>query len=71
MGLGVWWWELEGRREELRLRFLGGTGEVGRSAILVEAGGARVLLDYGVMLDDEPGFPMHVPPREVDGIIIT
>jgi len=55
----------------MRIRFLGGTGEVGRSAILVEGGGARVLLDYGVMLDDEPGFPMHVPPRELDAIVIT
>jgi len=55
----------------LRVRFLGGTGEVGRSAVLVEAGGARVLLDYGVMLDDEPGFPMHVPPRELDAVVIT
>ncbi|RLI12190.1 MBL fold metallo-hydrolase [Candidatus Bathyarchaeota archaeon] len=55
----------------VKIRFLGGTGEVGRSAILVEAGGAKLLLDYGVMLDDEPGFPMHVPPRELDAIIIT
>ena len=61
----------KGRRAGLKLRFLGGTGEVGRSAILVEANGAKVLLDYGVMLNDEPGFPMHVPPKEVDGIIIT
>ncbi|HDJ25884.1 MAG TPA: MBL fold metallo-hydrolase [Candidatus Bathyarchaeota archaeon] len=55
----------------MRIRFLGGTGEVGRSAVLVEGGGAKVLLDYGVMLDDEPGFPMHVPPRELDAIVIT
>ena len=55
----------------MRIRFLGGTGEVGRSAVLVEGGGARVLLDYGVMLDDEPGFPMHVPPRELDAVVIT
>ena len=55
----------------MKVRFLGGTGEVGRSAVLVEAGGAKILLDYGVMLDDEPGFPMHVPPRELDAIFIT
>jgi putative mRNA 3-end processing factor len=24
-----------------------------------------------VMLDREPGFPMHVPPKEVDGLILT
>jgi putative mRNA 3-end processing factor len=23
------------------------------------------------MLDSEPGFPMHVPPKEVDGLILT
>jgi putative mRNA 3-end processing factor len=28
-------------------------------------------LDYGVMLDHELGFPMHVPPKEVDGIVMT
>ena len=55
----------------MRIRFLGGTGEVGRSAVLIEGGGAKVLLDYGVMLDDEPGFPMHVPPRELDAVVIT
>jgi len=32
---------------------------------------SQVLLDYGVMLDNEPGFPMHVPPKEVDGLILT
>ena len=68
-----YWLKKAGRveRRALKLRFLGGTGEVGRSAILVEAGRASILLDYGVMLNDEPGFPMHVPPRDVDGIIIT
>jgi putative mRNA 3-end processing factor len=28
-------------------------------------------MDYGVMLDHEPGFPMHIPPKEVDAIILT
>ena len=31
----------------------------------------QLLLDYGVMLDNEPGFPMHIPPKEVDAIILT
>jgi putative mRNA 3-end processing factor len=31
----------------------------------------KLLLDYGVMVDHEPGFPMHVPPKEVDGIVMT
>lgn len=55
----------------LRLQFLGGTREVGRIAIAVKTGKTQVLLDCGVMLDHEPGFPMHVPPKDVDAIILT
>ncbi len=29
------------------------------------------MLDYGVMVNHEPGFPMHVPPKDVDAIILT
>jgi len=29
------------------------------------------LLDYGVMVNHQPGFPMHVPPKDVDAIILT
>jgi putative mRNA 3-end processing factor len=31
----------------------------------------KILLDYGVMINHAPGFPMHVPPKEVDGIVMT
>jgi putative mRNA 3-end processing factor len=55
----------------LQLKFLGGAREVGRIGIAVKSQKTQVLLDYGVMLDDEPGFPMHVPPKEVDGLILT
>ena len=54
-----------------RLKFLGGTREIGRSAIALKSGGAQVLLDYGVMMNHEPGFPMHVPPRDVDAVILS
>ncbi|MEM2546002.1 MAG: MBL fold metallo-hydrolase [Candidatus Bathyarchaeia archaeon] len=54
----------------LQVKFLGGTQEVGRNAILVKTEKTQVLLDYGVMLNHEPGFPIHVPPREVDAIIL-
>lgn len=30
-----------------------------------------MLLDYGVMVNHQPGFPMHVPPKDVDAIILT
>ena len=54
-----------------KIRFLGSTREVGRAAIAVQSETNQLLLDYGVMLDDEPGFPMHVPPKEVDAIVLT
>ena len=53
------------------LTFLGGTHEVGRNAVLLESSQAKVLLDYGVMLNDEPGFPAHVRASELDGIIVA
>jgi putative mRNA 3-end processing factor len=55
----------------LKIGFLGGAREVGRIGISVKSEKTQVLLDYGVMLDNEPGFPMHVPPKEVDGLILT
>lgn len=55
----------------MRIGFLGGAREVGRIGISVKSEKTQVLLDYGVMLDHEPGFPMHVPPKEVDALILT
>ena len=55
----------------LKIGFLGGTQEVGRIAISVKTEKTQVLLDYGVMLNHEPGFPMHVPPKDVDALILT
>ncbi|MCJ7761937.1 MBL fold metallo-hydrolase [Candidatus Bathyarchaeota archaeon] len=55
----------------MQVKFLGGTREVGRIGIAVKSEKTQVLLDYGVMLDREPGFPMHVPPKEVDALILT
>jgi putative mRNA 3-end processing factor len=55
----------------MKIRFLGSAREVGRAAIAVKSEKNQLLLDYGVMLDDEPGFPMHILPKEVDAIILT
>jgi putative mRNA 3-end processing factor len=55
----------------MKMRFLGGAREVGRAAIAVKTEKTQLLLDYGVMINHEPGFPMHVPPKEVDAIILT
>lgn len=55
----------------MQVGFLGGAREVGRIGVTVKSEKSKVVLDYGVMLDHEPGFPMHVPPKELDAIILT
>lgn len=55
----------------MQVGFLGGAREVGRIGIAVKTAKTQVVLDYGVMLDHEPGFPMHVPPKDVNGVILT
>jgi len=55
----------------LQVGFLGGAREVGRISISVKTKKTQALLDYGVMFDHEPGFPMHVPPKEVDALVLT
>ena len=55
----------------MNIKFLGSAREVGRAGIAVKSDKTQLLLDYGVMLDDEPGFPMHIPPKEVDAIVLT
>ncbi len=55
----------------MKVKFLGGAREVGRSGVAVKGGRTQVLVDYGVMIGREPGFPMHVRPNEVDGIVLT
>lgn len=40
-------------------------------ALSVKSEKTQLLLDYGVMLERQPGFPMHVSPKEVDAIILT
>lgn len=43
------------------LEFLGGAGEIGRSAVLVND---RLLLDYGLLSDSPPQFPVRSPDPE-------
>jgi putative mRNA 3-end processing factor len=59
------------RKFTLKIRFLGGTREVGRIAIAIKTDRTQVLLDYGVMMGHEPGFPMHIAPKNVDALILT
>jgi len=62
---------LDGDFHSLKVQFLGATHEVGRSAVAVMTEKSKILLDYGVMVDHQPGFPMHVSPKEVDGVVMT
>ncbi|MEM3403936.1 MAG: MBL fold metallo-hydrolase [Nitrososphaeria archaeon] len=56
----------------MRLKFLGGTRQVGKSGVLLSGEKTSLLLDYGVMLSrEEPGFPIHVQPKLVNGVILT
>ncbi|NWF86360.1 MBL fold metallo-hydrolase [Candidatus Bathyarchaeota archaeon] len=55
----------------LQVKFLGGAQEVGRISVAIKTEKTQVLLDCGVMLNHEPGFPMHIPPKEVDALILT
>ena len=55
----------------MKVQFLGATREVGRSAVAVMTEKTKLLLDYGVMIGNEPGFPVHVPPKEVSGVVMT
>lgn len=57
---------------EVKVAFQGGGREVGRSAIWIKSSGGSILLDYGVRLEEpEPQFPLHVPPRDIDAVVLT
>jgi putative mRNA 3-end processing factor len=56
---------------KINLKFLGGTREVGRNAIVVKTEKTRVLLDYGLTLNHRPVFPMHISPKDVDAILLS
>jgi putative mRNA 3-end processing factor len=55
----------------VEIKFLGAAKEVGRAAVAIKTKKNQILIDYGVMMNHEPGFPMHVPPKEVDAIVLT
>ncbi|MFB6123336.1 MAG: MBL fold metallo-hydrolase [Haloferacaceae archaeon] len=48
------------------IRFLGGAGEVGRSAVLVDD---SLLLDYGMLTDNPPQFPVAAP--DPDAVVVS
>jgi putative mRNA 3-end processing factor len=62
---------VDGESKQLKVQFLGATREVGRNAIAISTEKTKILLDYGVLIDPEPGFPMHIAPKEVDAIVLA
>ncbi|MFB6126113.1 MAG: MBL fold metallo-hydrolase [Halolamina sp.] len=50
----------------MNLRFLGGAGEVGRSAVLVND---RLLLDFGMLTAEPPRFPVETPAT--DAVVVS
>jgi putative mRNA 3-end processing factor len=55
----------------MQLRFLGACQEVGRSAVAVKTATSQILMDYGVMINHEVGFPVHVSPKDLDAVVLT
>ncbi|MDA4122664.1 MAG: MBL fold metallo-hydrolase [Thaumarchaeota archaeon] len=55
----------------MQVKVLGAARQVGRSAFMVSQGSTNILLDYGAMTSKEPGFPMHVQPKLVDGLVLS
>ena len=55
----------------MKLIFHGAAKEVGRSGLTIKGRQTQILIDYGVMIDRQPGFPMHVSPKEIDAIVLT
>ncbi len=57
----------------IRLSFLGGAEEVGRSAILVSSDRAKILLDAGIKIEGPDQYPVITEKdvKELDGVFIT
>ncbi|MEM3510923.1 MAG: MBL fold metallo-hydrolase, partial [Nitrososphaerales archaeon] len=55
----------------MEVRILGSAREVGRSAMLLKSSNTNILLDFGVLMQREIGFPVHVQPRDIDAILLS
>ena len=53
----------------MQMTFLGGAGEIGRLAMLMEVAGNRFLFDYGFTASKPPQFPERAPP--VDALFLS
>jgi len=55
----------------MQVRFLGACQEVGRSAYAVKTANSQILMDYGVMINHEVTFPIHIPPKDLSAVLLT
>ncbi|MBS7612408.1 MBL fold metallo-hydrolase, partial [Candidatus Bathyarchaeota archaeon] len=55
----------------MKIAFLGGTRAIGKSAIAIKTEETTAILDYGVAVNGVPSFPIHIPPKTVDFVVIT
>ena len=55
----------------MEVKVLGAARQVGRSAFLVSHKDSKILLDYGALTTKVPGFPMHVPPKDIKAIVLS
>ncbi len=57
----------------MKLRILGGGGEVGRAALELVYNDRSLLLDYGINFSEEdiPVLPLHIPPKRIDAIVAS
>jgi putative mRNA 3-end processing factor len=55
----------------MQVKVLGAARQVGRSGFQISHGDTSILLDYGAMTTKEPGFPVHVQPKTVDGLVLS
>ena len=53
----------------IKIQFLGGSNEVGSTALLLETNGSRFLFEYGMSPGKPPTYPMEPPP--VDIVMLT
>ncbi len=54
---------------KMKIRFLGGAEEVGRLAIKIEYEEGSFMVDYGMIPEKPPKYPL--PPEKVDGLFLT
>lgn len=54
----------------VKIKFMGGTRQVGGNAVIVNSDQGNLLLEYGVKPGTPPEFPAHIRAKDVDGIII-